>query len=209
MAQLIEVDVVVVTVVELTRSLVFVSLWLRGGGSGSTVGVEVYVCGGSDQSVTCAKRALRRYGGGGVADLSDVEEKEKRVAFRETDNTVMIVHEIISEGIQVDEQMQVAAIIDKLPNSWKEFQKGIRHKQSELSIVNLMARLQIEEEARDQDKKNEAFANNTHANQANNHQGNGNTNGNGAKMCLSLRLARAWGEGQVGRYEFLEFTDAL
>ncbi|KAK3001560.1 hypothetical protein RJ639_021183 [Escallonia herrerae] len=93
----------------------------------------------------------------------------------------MIVHKIISEGIKVDEQMQVAAIIDKLPNSWKEFQKGLRHKQSELSIVNLMARLQIEEEARKQDKKNEALTNNTHANHANSHQGNVNVNGNGAK----------------------------
>ncbi|KAK2999087.1 hypothetical protein RJ639_023983 [Escallonia herrerae] len=96
----------------------------------------------------------------------------------------MIVHEIISEGIKVDEQMQVAAIIDKLPNSWKEFQKGLRHKQSELSIVNLMAQLQIEEEARKQDKKNEALANNTHANHANSHQGNGNANGNGAKVQI-------------------------
>ncbi|KAK3025184.1 hypothetical protein RJ639_043070 [Escallonia herrerae] len=33
-----------------------------------------------------------------------------------------------------------------------------------------MGRLQIEEEARKQDKKNEVFANNTHANDANNHQ---------------------------------------
>ncbi|KAK3020064.1 hypothetical protein RJ639_002779 [Escallonia herrerae] len=98
----------------------------------------------------------------------------------------MIVHKIISEGIKVDEQMQVAAIIDKLPNSWKEFQKGLHHKQSELSIVNLMARLQIEEEARKQDKKNEALANNTHANHGNSHQGNGNANGNGAKISFLI-----------------------
>ncbi|KAK3038565.1 hypothetical protein RJ639_029365 [Escallonia herrerae] len=96
----------------------------------------------------------------------------------------MIVHEIISEGIKVDEQMQVAAIIDNLPNSWKEFQKGLHHKQSEMSIVNLMGRLQIEEEARKQDKMNEAFANNTHANRANNHQGNGNANGNYAEAAV-------------------------
>ncbi|KAK3037845.1 hypothetical protein RJ639_031886 [Escallonia herrerae] len=85
----------------------------------------------------------------------------------------MIVHEIISEGIQVDKQIQVAAIINKLSNLWREFQKGLRHKQSELSIVNLMARLQIEEEARKQDKKNEALSNNAHATHANNHQGGG------------------------------------
>ncbi|KAK2968966.1 hypothetical protein RJ640_012420 [Escallonia rubra] len=68
--------------------------------------------------------------------------------YKMSENIRMIVHEIISERIKVDDQMQVAAIKDKLPNSWKEFQKGLRHKQSELSIVNLMARLQIEEEAR-------------------------------------------------------------
>ncbi|KAK3010442.1 hypothetical protein RJ639_012203 [Escallonia herrerae] len=93
----------------------------------------------------------------------------------------MIVHKIISERIKVDEQMQVATIIDKLPNSWKEFQKGLRHKQSKLSIINLVARLQIEEEDRKQDKKNEALANNTYANHANILQGNSNANSNGAK----------------------------
>ncbi|KAK2973380.1 hypothetical protein RJ640_024863 [Escallonia rubra] len=99
----------------------------------------------------------------------------------QTQDLQMIVHEIIFEGIQVDEQIQVAAIIDKLWNSWKEFQEGLRHKKSQLSIVNLMTRLQIEEEARKQDKKNEALANNKHANHTNNHQDNGNANGNDAK----------------------------
>ncbi|KAK2978714.1 hypothetical protein RJ640_004237 [Escallonia rubra] len=99
----------------------------------------------------------------------------------QTHDLQMIVHEIISEGIKVDEQMQVAAIIDKLPNSRKELHKGLRHKQSELSIVNVMAWLQIEEEARKQDKKNEPLTN-RHANYSNNHQGNGNGSGNNAKV---------------------------
>ncbi|KAK2995461.1 hypothetical protein RJ640_005395, partial [Escallonia rubra] len=58
------------------------------------------------------------------------------------------------------------------------------YKMSEnVSVVAQTHNLQmiIEEEARKQDKENEVFANNTHANHANNHQGNSNTNGNGAK----------------------------
>ena len=40
----------------------------------------------------------------------------------------MISQDVWSEGIRVDEQMQVSAIIDKLPESWKEFAKVLRHK---------------------------------------------------------------------------------
>ena len=58
------------------------------------------------------------------------ENKSVLVQIHELQN---IVHEIQSEGIKVDEQMQVAAIIDKLPNSWKDIQKRLHHKQSEIS----------------------------------------------------------------------------
>lgn len=48
----------------------------------------------------------------------------------------MIVHEIESKGIKVDEQMHIAAIIDKLLVPWREFQKGLRHKQQEMTITH-------------------------------------------------------------------------
>ena len=77
---------------------------------------------------------------------------ENKPVLEQVHDLQMIVHEIECEGVKVDPQMQVAAIIDKLPTSWKDFQKRLHHKQQELTIANLMARLRIEEEARKQDK---------------------------------------------------------
>ena len=60
----------------------------------------------------------------------------------------MISQDVLSEGIQVDEQMQVSTIIDKLLEFWNEFAKVLRQEQKELSIESFITHLRVEEEAR-------------------------------------------------------------
>ena len=45
-----------------------------------------------------------------------------------------IAHEIISESMPLDEQFQVALIIDKLPSLWKDFKNTLRYKTKEFSL---------------------------------------------------------------------------
>lgn len=93
------------------------------------------------------KYAVSRYLNYKMTDEKSVETQSHEIQ--------KIAHEIISEGMALDEQFQVAVIIDKLPPAWKDFKNSLRHKTKEFSLESLITRLRIEEESRKQDQKDE------------------------------------------------------
>ncbi|XP_077222219.1 uncharacterized protein LOC143856067 [Tasmannia lanceolata] len=78
---------------------------------------------------------------------------DEKTVISQTHELQKLVHDILAKGMTISEQFQVAVVIDKLPPSWKEFRNSLLHKTKELSMEGLLVRCRIEEENRNQDKK--------------------------------------------------------
>ena len=64
----------------------------------------------------------------------------------------LILHEIHAESMTLSESFQVAALIEKLPPSWRDFKNYRKHKCKEIRIQDLIVRLRIEEDNRNFEK---------------------------------------------------------
>ncbi|XP_075504422.1 uncharacterized protein LOC142541854 [Primulina tabacum] len=60
----------------------------------------------------------------------------------------IIIHDLLAEGMDINEPFQVAAIIEKLPPMWKDFKNYLKHKRKELKLEDLIVRLRTEEDSR-------------------------------------------------------------
>ncbi|XP_070002622.1 uncharacterized protein [Nicotiana sylvestris] len=65
----------------------------------------------------------------------------------------LIFHDLIFEGMFVNEAFQVAAMIEKLPLSWRDFKNYLKHNRKETKLEDLVIRLKIEEDNKITEKK--------------------------------------------------------
>ncbi|XP_060167548.1 uncharacterized protein LOC132598597 [Lycium barbarum] len=65
----------------------------------------------------------------------------------------LIFHDLIAKGMVVNEAFQVAAMIEKLPPSWKDFKHYLKHKRKEMKLEDLVIRLKIEEDNKTAEKR--------------------------------------------------------
>ncbi|XP_075112664.1 uncharacterized protein LOC142182320 [Nicotiana tabacum] len=65
----------------------------------------------------------------------------------------VIVHDLLAEGMVINEVFQVVAFIEKLSRLWKDFKNYLKHKRNEMILEDLMVRLRIEEDNKATEKK--------------------------------------------------------
>ncbi|CAM8962466.1 unnamed protein product [Rhodiola kirilowii] len=63
-----------------------------------------------------------------------------------------ILRQFAQQNLKMDEAISVSSIIDKLPPAWKDFRHSLKHKKEEISLVELVKELRIEEKLRVREK---------------------------------------------------------
>ncbi|XP_052188980.1 uncharacterized protein LOC127799207 [Diospyros lotus] len=92
-----------------------------------------------------------------VGKFLDYKIVDTKLVVNQMEELQIIISDLHSEGLVINEPFQVAAVIEKLPPSWKDFKNYLKHKRKELSMEDLALRLRIEEDNRKRDKVSDRF----------------------------------------------------
>lgn len=88
-----------------------------------------------------------------VAKFLDYKMVDGKTVGTQVQELQLIFHDLIAEGMVVNEAFQVAALIEKLPPSWKDFKNYLKHKRKEMKLEDLVIRLKIEEDNKIAEKR--------------------------------------------------------
>ena len=88
-----------------------------------------------------------------VGQFLDFKMVDSKIVVNQVQELQVIIHEIHVEGMVLGESFPVAAVIEKLPPTWKDFKNYFKHKRKEMSMEDLVVRLHIEEDNKRSDKK--------------------------------------------------------
>ena len=84
---------------------------------------------------------------------------DTKTVIKQVEEIQVLIHEFHAEACAISEQFQVGSIIEKLPPSWRDFKVYLKHKRREMSMEDLILRLQVEEDHRKGDSVDGARAN--------------------------------------------------
>ncbi|CAL2238496.1 unnamed protein product [Prunus armeniaca] len=88
-----------------------------------------------------------------VGKFLDFKMVDSKPVVNQVEDLQKIIHDILAEGMKISDSFQVKFIIEKLSPSWKDFKSYLKHKRKEMTLEDLILRLQIEEDNRISEKK--------------------------------------------------------
>ncbi|KAK3019442.1 hypothetical protein RJ639_004513 [Escallonia herrerae] len=88
-----------------------------------------------------------------VDKFLDFKMVDSKTVISQVQEFQLILHDIHAEMMVFGESFQVAALIEKLPPTWKDFKNYLKHKRKEMTLEDLIVRLRIEEDNRQSEKK--------------------------------------------------------
>ncbi|XP_070015100.1 uncharacterized protein [Nicotiana sylvestris] len=88
-----------------------------------------------------------------VAKFLDYKIIDNKTVRTQVQEFQLIFHDLIAEGMVVNEAFQVAAMIEKLPPSWRDFKNYLKHKSKEMKLEDFVIYLKIEEDNKTTEKK--------------------------------------------------------
>ncbi|KAK3037690.1 hypothetical protein RJ639_030634 [Escallonia herrerae] len=80
-----------------------------------------------------------------VGKFLDFKMVDSKTVISQVQEFQPILHDIHTEGMVLGESFQVAALIEKLPPTWKDFKNYLKHKCKEMKLEDLIVRLRIED----------------------------------------------------------------
>ncbi|GAU30034.1 hypothetical protein TSUD_161200 [Trifolium subterraneum] len=86
-----------------------------------------------------------------VSQFNNYRMIDDRSVMEQMNELERILNNYKQHNMNMDETIIVSSIIDKLPPSWKEFKKSLKHKKEDISVEELGNHLRLEEEYRKHD----------------------------------------------------------
>ncbi|VFQ77953.1 unnamed protein product [Cuscuta campestris] len=88
-----------------------------------------------------------------VSNFNNYKMVDSRPVMEQYNELLRILGQFAQHNMAMDESISVSSIIDKLPPSWKECKRELKHNKEEMNLVELGTHLRIEESIRDQEGK--------------------------------------------------------
>ncbi|TMX03339.1 hypothetical protein EJD97_016939 [Solanum chilense] len=93
-----------------------------------------------------------------VAKFLDYKMIDSKTIVTQVQELQVTIHDLLAEGLIVNDVFQVAAIIEKLPPLWKNFKNYLKHKCKEMTVEDLKVRLRIEEDNKTAEKRSRGIS---------------------------------------------------